>query len=57
MLHKKWQWYVLERGREALQTDAMTRLGQAGYAKYPNGFVANVPQGDVPSRSQSLAAY
>jgi hypothetical protein len=57
MLHKKWQWYVLEMCREALKTDAMTRLVQACYAKYPNGFVANVQKGDVPSRYQSLATY
>ncbi len=57
MLHKQWQWYALERCREALKTDAMARLVQACYAKYPNGFVAHVPQGDVPSRSQSLATY
>src|SRR6266699_5070723 len=57
MLHKKWQWYALEMCREALKTDAMARLVQACYAKYPNGFVANVQQGDVPSRYQSLATY
>jgi hypothetical protein len=57
MLHKKWQWYVLEMCREALKTDTMTRLVQACYAKYPNGFVANVQKGDVPSRYQSLATY
>jgi hypothetical protein len=55
MLHKKWQGYGLEMGREAWKTDAMARLVQACYAKYPNGFVANVPKGDVPSRSQRLA--
>src|SRR5437870_9309604 len=57
MRQKKWQWYALEMCREALKTDAMARVVQACYAKYPNGFVANVPQGDVPSRSQSLATY
>ena len=57
MLHKKWQWYALEMCREALKTDAMARLVQACYDKYPNGFVANVQKGDVPSRSQSLATY
>ena len=57
MLHKKWQWYALEMCREALKTDAMARLVQICYDKYPNGFVANVPKGDVPSRSQSLATY
>ena len=57
MLHKKWQWYALEMCREALKTDAMARLVKACYDKYPNGFVANVQKGDVPSRSQSLATY
>jgi Putative transposase/Transposase zinc-binding domain len=57
MLHKKWQWYALERCREALKTDAMARLVQACYDKYPNGFVANVQKGAVPSRYQSLATY
>ena len=57
MLHKKWQWYALEMCREALKTDAMARLVQACYDKYPNGFVANVQKGAVPSRYQSLATY
>jgi len=57
MLHKKWQWYALEMCREALPTDAIDHLVKACYAKYPNGFVANVQKGDVPSRYQSLATY
>jgi Putative transposase/Transposase zinc-binding domain len=57
MLHKKWQWYALEMCREALHTDEIDRLVHACYAKYPNGFVANVQKGDVPSRYQSLATY
>jgi len=57
MLHKKWPWYALEMCREVVQTDAMARLVQACYATYPNGFVAKVPKGEVPSRSQSLATY
>jgi hypothetical protein len=57
MLHKKWQWYALEMCREALHTDKIDRLVHACYAKYPNGFVANVQKGDVPSRYQSLATY
>jgi Putative transposase/Transposase zinc-binding domain len=57
MLHKKWQWYALEMCREALKTDEMNRLVNACYDKYPNGFVANVQKGDVPSRYQSLATY
>jgi hypothetical protein len=57
MLHKKWQWYALEMCREALKTNEMDNLVKACYAKYPNGFVANVQKGDVPSRYQSLARY
>jgi len=57
MLHKKWQGYALEMCREALHTDEIDRLVHACYAKYPNGFVANVQKGDVPSRYQSLATY
>jgi Putative transposase/Transposase zinc-binding domain len=57
MWHKQWQWYALERCREAWQTDELNRLVHTCYAKYPNGFVAHVQKGDVPSRSQSLATY
>jgi hypothetical protein len=57
MLHKKWQWYALEMCRETLKTNDMNRLVKSCYDKYPNGFVANVQKGDVPSRYQSLARY
>jgi hypothetical protein len=57
MLHKKWQWYALEMCRETMRTDAIHQLVDACYKKYPNGFVANVQKGDVPSRYQSLATY
>ena len=43
--------------RETLQTNEMDRLVKSCYAKYPNGFVANVQKEDVPSRYQSLARY
>jgi pimeloyl-ACP methyl ester carboxylesterase len=42
MLHRKWQWYALEMCREALPTNEMNRVVDACYAKYPNGFVANL---------------
>lgn len=57
MLHKKWQWYALEMCRETLKTNEMNRLVKSCYDKYPNGFVAHVQKGDVPSRYQSLARY
>jgi hypothetical protein len=43
--------------REAWHPDAMDRLVHACYATYPNGCVAHVQQGDVPSRYQSVAPY
>jgi hypothetical protein len=57
MLHKKWPWYALEMCREPLKTAEMHALVDACYSKYPDGCVANVHQGDVPSRSQSFARY
>jgi hypothetical protein len=57
MLHKKWQWYALERCRETVQTDELKTLIDTCYQRYPHGFVANVQKGDVPARSQSLAMY
>ena len=55
MLHKKWQWYALERCRETVKTDAINTWIDTCYQRYPNGCVAQVPQGDVPARSQSWA--
>src|SRR6516165_2807047 len=57
MLHKKWQWYALEMCRDALPTDAMNRLVQTCYDTYPNGLVAHVQKGDVPSLYQSVDRY
>ena len=57
MLHKKWQWHVLEMVRKTLGTAEIDRVVDACYETYPNGFVANVQKGDVPSRYQSLATY
>jgi hypothetical protein len=57
MLHKKWQWYALEMCRETLKTEEMHALVDTCYTKYPNGFVANVQKGEVPSHYQSLARY
>lgn len=43
--------------REALKTDELAGGVKTGYDKYPKGLVANVQQGDVPSRSQRVATY
>jgi hypothetical protein len=57
VLHKKWQWYLLEMLREELDTEQIERLVDNCYKKYPKGFVANVQKGDVPNRYRSLARY
>ena len=43
--------------RKTVGTAAIDRVVEGCYETYPNGFVANVQKGDVPSRSQSLATY
>jgi len=57
VLHKKWQWYLLEMLREELDTEEIDKLVDKCYKKYPKGFVANVQKGDVPTRYKSLAKY
>jgi hypothetical protein len=57
VLHKKWQWYLLEMLREKLDTEAIEKLVDFCYKQYPKGFVANVQKGDVPARCRSLAKY
>lgn len=57
MLHKKWQWYLLEMLREQIDTEVIEELVDSCYKSYPNGFVANVQKGEVPGRYESLAKY
>jgi hypothetical protein len=57
MLHKKWQWYLLEMLKEELDTEQIERLVDECYKKYPKGFVAHIQKGDVPGRYKSLAKY
>ena len=57
VLHKKWQWYLLEMLREEVDTEEIDELVDYCYTKYPKGFVANVQKGDVPTRYKSLAKY
>ncbi|MCP4271171.1 MAG: transposase [Gammaproteobacteria bacterium] len=57
ILHKKWQWYLLEMLREGIDTEEIERLVDYCYKKYPKGFVANVQKGDVPTRYEALAKY
>ncbi len=57
MLHRKWQWYLLEMLRDTLDTEEIDKLVDDCYKKYPKGFEANVQKGDVPNRYKSLAKY
>nr|CAJ73382.1 hypothetical protein kuste2633 [Candidatus Kuenenia stuttgartiensis] len=57
MLHKKWQWYLLEMMRKELDTEEIEKIVDACYRCYPEGFVANVQKGEVPERYESLARY
>ena len=50
MLRKKWQWSLLTRLRQTLKSREINRLIDSCYTRYRNGFVTNVPKGDVPSR-------
>ena len=57
VLHKKWQWYLLEMLKEELNTEEIRKVVDYCYKRYPKGFVANVQKGDVPNRYESLAKY
>ena len=50
LLRKKWQWHLLTMLRQTVKTSAIKRLVDACYTRYREGFVTNVPKGDVPSR-------
>jgi hypothetical protein len=54
---RKWQWHLLSTLRKTFETDAMKRLVDVCFRQYPNGLVANVQKGKVPSQYQSLARY
>src|SRR5262249_40007626 len=57
LLRRKWQWHLLTMLRQTLKTDAVKRLVDTCFRKYPNGLVTNVQKGTVPSRYQRVARY
>src|SRR5262247_2900074 len=57
LLRRQWQWHLLSTLRKALKTEAIHRLVDACFRKYPNGLVTNVQKGQVPSQAQSVARY
>jgi hypothetical protein len=57
VLHRKWQWHVLERVKRQLAGDVKAAAVVAEmWAKYPKGFVAHL-KGDIVPRVEGLARY
>ena len=50
LLRRKWQWHLLTMLRQTLKTDAVNRLVDACFRKYPDGLVPNVQKGAVPAQ-------
>ena len=57
LLRHKWQWHLMTMLRRTLASDAIEKLVDVCYRKYPNGLVSRVQRGKVPSQYQSLASY
>ena len=54
---RTWQWHLLTRRRQTLETEAMSSWSIGVSGKYPDGLVTNVQKGNVPSQYQSVARY
>ena len=57
LLRRKWQWHLLTMLRQTLKTDAVHRLVDTCFQKYPDGLVTNVQKGAVPAQAHSVARY
>jgi hypothetical protein len=57
LLRRKWQWHLLTMLRQTLKTDAVHRLVDTCFQKYPDGLVTNVHKGAVPAQAHSVARY
>jgi hypothetical protein len=57
LLHRKWQWHLMDTFRKTLATDEMKRLVDECFRRYGKGLVAHVQKGRVPSQYDSLAGY
>ena len=56
LLHRKWQWHLMDALRKTLATEEMKRLVDECFRRYRKGWVANVPKGRVPAQYHSLAS-
>jgi Putative transposase/Transposase zinc-binding domain len=57
LLRRTWQWHLLTMLRQTLKTDAVNRLVDACFTRYPDGLVTHVQKGHVPAQYQSVARY
>src|SRR5882762_5165250 len=57
LLRRQWQWHLLTMLRQTLKTDAVHRLVETCFQKYPDGLVTNVQKGAVPAQAHSVARY
>jgi len=57
MIHKKWQYHLLNMMKKMIPTEEMKSLVGELWKKYPKGFVANIKKGDVPEKCKGLAKY
>lgn len=57
MLHRKWQYHLLEMMKKKIKTYEMEKLIDEMYIRYPKGFVANISKGEAPRKGRGLAVY
>ncbi len=57
IIHKKWQYHLLNMIKEQIPTEYMKRMADKLYKLYPKGFVANVNKGEAPEKAKGLAIY
>ena len=57
ILHRKWQYHLLDMMRRKIKTYEMGKLVDEMYIRYPKGFVANISKGEAPRKGKGLAIY
>jgi hypothetical protein len=56
-IHRKWQYHLFRMVRKYFGNEAINRLLNDLWKKYPKGLVANVSKGNVPDSCRGLARY
>lgn len=57
IMRKKWQYHLLKMIKEFLPTPDMKKLVDFLWQEYPNGFVFNILDGNVPQKMRKLTNY